>query len=243
MELLGRNILITGGAVRIGQAIARKLAASGANIALHYGRSTEAAEETARELAAAGVKVVLVQGDLSDPDAPQRVVLESVAGLGVLHGLINSAAVFLDGGLMETTPEMWEIQTAINLRSPFFLSQAFVAQLPEGESGAIVNLVDARNRQSGTDHCAYRLSKIGLETLTRNLALELAPRIRVNAVALGAILPPPGFPQSYLDEVAKERVPLQRAGSAEIVAENVLHLLQQDFLTGVVLPIDGGEFL
>jgi NAD(P)-dependent dehydrogenase (short-subunit alcohol dehydrogenase family) len=132
---------------------------------------------------------------------------------------------------------------AINLRAPFFLSQAFARQLPPGAPGQIINVTDARVLRAGYDYLAYRLTKSALVTLTRALALELAPQIRVNAVALGAILPPPGEDERYLQQLAQERVPLRRTGSAEIVAANVLHLLQQPFLTGVIFPIDGGEFL
>jgi glucose 1-dehydrogenase len=132
---------------------------------------------------------------------------------------------------------------AVNLRAPFFLSQAFAAQLPPDLEGQIVNITDARVLRAGFDHLAYRLTKSALVSLTQALALELAPRIRVNAVALGAILPPPGEDERYLQELARKDVPLQQPGNAEMVAANVLHLLRQPFLTGVILPIDGGQFL
>ncbi|MCZ7667911.1 MAG: SDR family oxidoreductase [Chloroflexi bacterium] len=111
------------------------------------------------------------------------------------------------------------------------------------QPGKIINILDARVRRPATDHFVYRLAKGGLWQMTEMLALELAPQVTVNGVALGAILPPPGEGAAYLDKIARERVPLRRAGSAEIVAENVCHLLRQDFLTGVIVPIDGGEFL
>ncbi|NJN82467.1 MAG: SDR family oxidoreductase, partial [Caldilineaceae bacterium] len=139
--------------------------------------------------------------------------------------------------------ELFDRLFAINLRAPFLLSQAFAAQLPQNAKGNIINILDARLNRPLPDHFVYRLAKGGLWQMTQMLALELAPRATVNAVALGAILPPPGQGQEYLDRMAQEQVPLRRAGSARIVTENVLHLLTQDFLTGVIVPIDGGQFL
>ncbi len=132
---------------------------------------------------------------------------------------------------------------SVNLRAPFLLSRAFAAQIPDHRQGKIIHVTDSRVRHAGPDHFAYRLTKGGLWQMTEMMALELAPRITVNGVALGAILPPSGKEVADLQRIAKSRVPLKRHGSAEIIAENVLHLLCQDFLTGVVLPIDGGEFL
>ena len=143
--------------------------------------------------------------------------------------LINNAAIFEPGGLAEATLGQWEQQMGINLRAPFFHSQAFARQLPAGAEGQIVNIADARVLRPGADHLVYRLTKSALVSLTQALALELAPRIRVNAVALGAILPPPGDDEAYLQALAQRRVPLRRAGNPEMVAVNVLHLLRQPF--------------
>jgi glucose 1-dehydrogenase len=229
--------------VRVGRAISLALAGTGCHLFIHYGRSVRPAEETAAAAAAHGVRVESFSADLSQPAEIGAIVPAAVAAFGQVDILINNAAIFEAGGLQETTAAQWERQMAINLRAPFFLSQAFARQLPPGAQGQIVNVTDARVLRPGFDHLAYRLTKSALVTLTQALALELAPQIRVNAVALGAILPPPGEDESYLQKLAEQRVPLRRAGSAEIVAANVLHLLQQPFLTGVVLPIDGGEFL
>ena len=120
---------------------------------------------------------------------------------------------------------LWERLLAVNLRAPFLLSRAFAAQVPEDGQGKIINITDSRVRRPGTDHFVYRLTKGGLWQMTEMLALELAPRISVNGVALGAILPPPGKDSGYLEKIAKERVPLKRAGNAEDVGESVLYLL------------------
>ncbi len=243
MSLTGKRALITGGAIRVGRAITLALARAGCDVCIHYGRSADAAEETRSEVDALGRKGTLLSADLRSADAVKDLVPRAVADGGLLDILVNSAAIFLDGRLAETSFEMWDEQFSINLRAPYFLSKAFAAQVPERGSGHIVNINDARINRPDSDHSAYRLTQSALADMTRNLALDLAPRIQVNAVAPGAILPPPGEAQAYLDRIAEERVPLARSGSAELVAENVVHLLESDFMTGVIIPLDGGEFI
>ncbi len=242
-KLAGKRAVVTGGAVRVGRAIVLALAEAGCNVVIHYSSSAGPAQETAAAAAAFGVQVQTVCADLSRQEETEALIPAAVRAAGPLDILINNAGIFEEGGLAQASAPQWEREMSINLRAPFFLSQAFVRQLTAERSGQIVNISDARVRRAGSDHLIYRLTKAGLVTLTRSLALELAPRVRVNAVALGAILPPPGEDDDYLQRLAQERVPLRRAGSAELVAANVLHLLQQPFLTGVILPLDGGEFL
>lgn len=242
-ELSGKVAVVTGGAVRVGRALSLALADAGCDLFIHYGRSATEAAETKAEAEARGITAHTYSADLSDAEATVAVIEAAREAFGRVDILINSAALFLEGGLAETTLDMWEIQFAVNLRAPFLLSQAFSRQLVTGQEGQIVNIGDARIFRPDTDHFAYRLTKSALITMTEMLALELAPHVRVNAVALGAILPPPGEEASYLRKLAEEAVPLRRAGGAQIVAENVLHLLRQDFLTGVTIKIDGGQFL
>jgi glucose 1-dehydrogenase len=243
VELAGKVALVTGGAVRVGRAISLALAEAGCHLFIHYGRSAGPAEETAAAAAAQGVTAHIFSADLHQPAEVSAILPAAVAAFGRVDILINNAAIFEQGGLGETTPEQWERQMAVNLRAPFFLSQAFAAQLRPDLEGQIVNITDARVLRAGYDHLAYRLTKSALVSLTQALALELAPRIRVNGVALGAILPPPGQDERYLQELARKDVPLRQPGNAQMVAANVLHLLRQPFLTGVILPIDGGQFL
>ncbi len=243
MNLDRKVAVVTGGAVRVGRAISLALAQAGCHVFVHYGRSAGPALETKEEIEATGVEAEIFSADLSDVTSTQLIIPSAIDRFGKVDILINSAAIFLEGGLADTTIEMWDSQFAINLRAPFILSQAFAAQVPPGDAGAIVNIVDARIFRPAADHFAYRLTKSGLLSMTLNLAHELAPNIRVNAVALGAILPPPGKDDSYLNNLAQLRIPLQRAGNAEMVAQNVLHLLSQEFLTGVTIRIDGAEFL
>lgn len=244
MNLQGKTALITGGAIRVGRAITLALAAAGCDVFIHYGRSTQPAQQTQQEAVAQGVRAEIYSANLADLEAVAAVMPTAVAHFGHIDILINSAAIFPEADTFEhSDAALWEKLFAINLRAPFLLSQAFAAQLPQGKPGKIINILDARLRNRQPDHFVYRLTKGGLWQMTETLAHAVAPQITVNGVALGAILPPPGADLSYLEKIAQTRVPLRRYGSAEIVAANVLHLLHQDFITGAIIPLDGGEFL
>jgi len=191
-----------------------------------------------------GITLALARAGCHVEKATQAIIPLAQEQFHKLDILINNAAIFPETDTFtETDMALWERMLAVNLRAPFLLSRAFAAQIATNGVGKIVNITDSRVRRPGTDHFVYRLTKGGLWQMTEMLALELAPRISVNAVALGAILPPQGKDRGYLENIAKERVPLKRAGSPEDVAESVLYLLGQDFLTGTVLPVDGGESL
>jgi pteridine reductase len=239
LTLSGRVALVTGGAARLGRAIALGLAARGADLALHYHSSEAASSRTAEEIRALGRKCMLVSADLREANSPARILQAADAFYAKVDILINSAAVFERGTLEKTTPELWEKTLAINLRAPFFLSQAFAAQT---ENGDIIFLADSRVRRPTVEFLAYTLAKSALVTLTRSLAKSLAPRIRVNAVAPGAILPPPGEGEEYLQRLIP-RIPLKRPGSPDDIVRGVAYLLEASFVTGEVLHIDGGEYL
>lgn len=244
MKLKGKVALVTGGAVRVGRALTLALAEAGCHLFIHYGRSVGPAQETQADAIGLGAEAHIFEADLSDEQAVYSILPEAMAQFGQVDILINNAAVFPETDTFsETDLESWDQLFNINLRAPFLLSQAFAAQIPQDGRGRIINITDARVRQPAVDHFTYRLTKGALWQMTEMMAHELAPRITVNGVALGAVLPPPGEEQSYLDHLAQTRIPLNRAGSARIVADNVLHLLRQEFLTGVIIPIDGGEFL
>jgi NAD(P)-dependent dehydrogenase (short-subunit alcohol dehydrogenase family) len=243
MKLKGKVALVTGGAVRLGRALTLALAGAGCHVFIHYGRSEEAARQTQAAALAAGVDAAVYAADLADVVATQSIMPAAVAHFGQVDILVNNAAIFLPGNLAETSQVTWESQFAVNLRAPFLLSQAFAAQLAPDSSGKIINVGDARVFRPAGEHLAYRLTKAALLTMTQSLAQELAPRISVNAVALGAILPPPDKDPAYLEELAHSYIPLRQPGNPDHVVANVLHLLQQDFLTGVILPVDGGQFL
>ena len=239
LPLSGRVALVTGGAARLGRAIALGLAARGADLALHYNSSEAAAKTTAEEIRALGRKCTLIRADLRQADSPGKIFQAAGAVYKKVDILINSAAVFDRGTLEKTSPELWENTLAVNLRAPFFLSQAFAAQT---ENGDIIFLADSRVRRPTVEFLAYTLTKSALITLTRSLAKSLAPRIRVNAVAPGAILPPPGEGEEYLQRLIP-RIPLKRPGTPDDIMRGVIYLLEASFVTGEILHIDGGEYL
>jgi NAD(P)-dependent dehydrogenase (short-subunit alcohol dehydrogenase family) len=243
MNLDGKVAVVTGGAVRLGRALTLALAASGCHVFIHYGHSEEAARQTQAAALARGVEAVVYSADLNDVAATQSVIVTAMAHFGQVDILINNAAIFLPGNLAATSLAVWESQFAVNLRAPFLLSQGFAAQLAPDGAGKIINLADARVFRPAADQLAYRLTKAALVTLTQCLAQELAPRITVNAVAPGAILPPPEKDPAYLEELAHSQIPLRRAGNPNDVVASALYLLQQDFLTGIIIPVDGGQFL
>jgi glucose 1-dehydrogenase len=244
MELKGKVAIVTGGAIRVGRALTLALAEAGCKVFIHYGHSVTSAEQTRAEAQKWGVEADIYSANLFNATETQSLIPAAVERFGQVDILINSAAIFPEEDRFTTTDlVLWDQLLAVNLCAPFLLSRAFAAQVPEAGQGKIINILDARVRRPAPDHFVYRLTKGGLWTMTEMMAQELAPRITVNAVALGAILPPPGADASYLNKLAQEKVPLKRAGNAEIVAENVLHLLHQDFLTGAIVPIDGGQFL
>ncbi len=244
MELNGKVAVITGGAVRIGGGITLALARAGCHVFIQYGHSVGPAQQTEADAKALGVDAHIHAADLSDERAAQSIIPAARKQFRKLDILVNNAAIFPETDTFtKTDTALWERMFAINLRAPFVLSRAFAAQIAANGTGKIINIMDSRVRRPGTDHFVYRLTKGALWQMTEMLALELAPRVSVNGIALGAILPPAGKDGAYLKRIAKERVPLERIGSVEDVGESVLYILRQDFLNGTVLPIDGGAFL
>ena len=239
MDLHGVSALGTGGAHRVGRAIALGLAGAGANLILHYHRSADEAETTADEARAAGARVALVTGDLGSDAAA---VVGAAGDLAPIRVLVNNAAMFPDDTLADVTADAWDRTLAVNLRAPVFLTQAFAAALPADLTGAVLNVTDWRTARPYRDHFSYTIAKGGLDTFTLAAAEALAPRIRVNAVALGAILPPPGRDSAYLKALARE-IPAERVGGTEPVVHAALALLTNDFITGEILRVDGGAHL
>jgi NAD(P)-dependent dehydrogenase (short-subunit alcohol dehydrogenase family) len=243
VELRGQVAVVTGGAVRIGRALALALAGEGVNLCLHYGSSRAAADETAAEIRARGVDVTTVQADLSRPgEAAGRIVAHAVQHFGRVDILVNSAAIFEPGMLADTTEEQFDRHFAVNLKAPLCLCREFAATRTAGARGHIVNVADWRGVRPIPGHLAYTLTKSALVTLTKTLAQELAPEVQVNAIAPGAILPPPHEGEAYLQRLAQQ-IPLRRSGTPDDVAAAAIFLLRSDFVTGEVVHVTGGEDL
>jgi len=242
MKLDGKVAVVTGSAVRLGKALALALAGHGVRLVIHHGSSADAARETVAQIKALGSDAVAVQADLGQAPLAATLIERAVTHLGRVDVLVNSAAIFEPGSLADTTEANLDRHLAINLKAPFFLSQAFAAHVGRERRGHIVNIVDWRAMRPAADHLAYTLTKAGLITLTQSLALALGPNIQVNAIAPGAILPPPGQDQDYMDRLA-QTIPLRRPGSPDEVAKALLFLLDSDFVTGEVILVTGGQHL
>jgi pteridine reductase len=242
MELNGKVAIVTGGAVRLGKALALALAEQGARLVIHYGSSAGPAQETVTEIKAMGSDALAVQADFSQSGQAPSIVEHAVAHFGQVDILVNSAAIFEPGKWHDTTEANWDRHFAINLKSPFFLSQAFAQHVAPERAGHIVNIADWRGVRPGIGHVAYTLTKAALIAMTKSLALALAPNIQVNAIAPGMILPPPGADQSYLERQAGQ-IPAQRVGSPQEIAKALLFLLRSDFVTGELIFVTGGQHL
>ena len=241
MDLQDRVALVTGGARRLGRTIALALARAGARVVVHYHRSAAPAQELLEELRALGVGGAAVGGDLSVVGEVERVVDTAIQCWGRLDVLVNSAGIWDATPLGTVTPERWDELINTNLRSAFFAAQRAAPALRAAQ-GAIVNIADVGALRPWRNHTPYLVSKGGLVTLTKALAKDLAPEVRVNAVAPGPVLLPEDWTAGQAERAARS-VLLGRVGSPDDVAEAVVYLARADYVTGVVLPVDGGQRL
>lgn len=242
MEIAGRVALVTGGATRVGRALTLALAAAGADTFVHYNTSAGPAEDTVAAVEAVGRRAVAGAANLSDPRTASGLVGAATEALGPVSILVNSASGFPEDTLADVTLDGWRRTLDLSLASPVFLTQAFSAALPPDVDGAVVNVTDVRTLTPYRKRFSYVIAKGGIDTFTRAAAVALGPRIRVNAVALGVILPPPGEDDDYVDRLAAD-LPLQRVGGTDPVAAAVVALVQNDFVTGEIVRIDGGGHL
>ena len=241
MDPKGRVALVTGGARRVGRALALALADGGARIAIHHHESPADAASLIDQLSARGIDAVAFQYDLRKADAPDRLVADVVDHFGTLDILVNSAAVMVRSPLEDITFDQWDDTFALNLRAPFFCARA--AERAMGErGGVIVNLADLAGIEAWPAYAAHGISKAGVIHMTRVLARILAPRVRVNAIAPGAVLLPESW--SADDAAHLERTtPLHRLGSPNDVAQAMLYLIEADYVTGDLIVVDGGRHI
>jgi glucose 1-dehydrogenase len=242
MDLRGRVGIVTGGGVRVGRAITLGLARSGVDVFIHYNRSAGPAERTAEEARELGVRVAVGSVDLSDPVNAAALIDLTERSLGSPSILVNSASGFPSDTITDVTLDAWRATLDLTLVSPVFATQAFANALPEDLDGAVVNITDVRTQTPYREHLSYIVAKGGIDTFTKTAALQLGPRVRVNAVALGVILPPPDEDDDYAARLAAD-LPLGRVGGTGPVVASVLSLLENDFITGEIVRVDGGGHL
>jgi pteridine reductase len=241
MNLDGSVALVTGAARRVGRVLALALARAGADVAIHFHNSGAEAEAVAREVERLGRRPLLLRADLTDADAPPRLIARVVEAYGRFDLLVNNAATFVATPIPNITPADWDRVHAVNLRAPFFLAQAAAPHLRRS-GGLIVNIADLAAYQAWPGYTHHCTSKAGLVHLTRVLARGLAPEIRVAAIAPGTVLPPDDFSQTDVER-ERARAPLGRIGTPEDVAQALLFLAGNDFVTGEVIVVDGGRML
>ena len=237
-----RAALVTGAAKRIGRSIALALAQDGWAIAVHYGQSSEAAEALVAEITANGGQAVALQADLAREAEVATLVPRAVESLGPLGCLVNNAATFRLDQVDDATRESWDHHLEPNLRAPFVLTQAFAQALPADQGGAVINILDQRVWSLTPYFVSYTLAKAGLWTLTRTLAMALAPRIRVNAVGPGPTLKGDRQTEEHF-RLQWQSVPMRRRTDPGEIAAAIRFILDAPGMTGQMIALDGGEHL
>lgn len=239
ISIADKTALVTGAAKRLGRAIALALARAGAHIIVHYRASHDEAEETAAAIRAEGVQAWAISADLVHPQEAVSLFDRAAEAAGAIDFLINSASIFPSSGLRDFAPESLMENVQINALAPILLARRMAEQNREG---AIINLLDAMIADYDKNHVPYHLSKRMLHDATRMMALEFAPKLRVNGIAPGLALPPVGKDEGYLAALAHTN-PLQRYGSEAGICEAALFLLRSGFVTGQIIFVDGGRHL
>ncbi|MFP4188536.1 MAG: SDR family oxidoreductase [Halobacteriales archaeon] len=239
MELQDANILVTGSAVRVGRAIALRLADGGANVAVHYRTSDAEAHETADDVREHGGSATTVQSDLSTVEGAREAVDGTVEGLGGIDVLVNSASVFGETPVRDVTEDDWNVNMDVNLRAPFFASQ----RAAEHGAEKVINIAGVAAFRPFPSFVPYSVSKAGVVSLTKALAKALAPDVTVNAVSPGTVLSPSDRPDEEEQRIADE-TPVGRTGEPSDVADTVAFVVRSsDFLNGSVIRVDGGRSL
>tara|TARA_B100000579_G_scaffold424406_1_gene428771 strand:- start:963 stop:1694 length:732 start_codon:yes stop_codon:yes gene_type:complete len=240
MDLENKVALVTGAGVRIGQAVAVKLGQLGMRVIVHYHHSDKGAKQTFKMLSGKKSKHLILQADLKDFSAIEELVHKAEKQAGPVSVLVNNAAEFFVTPLFSATEEEWDNLFALNLKAPFFLSQALGQNMKYCGEGKIINIVDVSADRPWKNFLPYCASKAALISLTKGLARALSPEVQVNGIAPGTVLPPPEHIGMDLNASVENSL-LKRIGKAEDVVQAVEYLLQSDFVTGSILPVDGGR--
>ena len=241
-DLFGSTAIVTGASRRLGKDIGLGLAREGVNVVVHYRSSKEEALATADQIRSMGVKAWTVQADLGTQRGVEDFISSCAETADPINILINSASIFPKGSVIDAASEEFIDNMRINALAPLALCRWFADQSVPPARGAIVNLLDARMVDYDREHVPYHLSKQMLSSLTRMLSAELAPRIRVNGVAPGLVLPPEGQGEESLRKMAHTN-PLNTWGSASDVTDAVMYLLKASFVTGQIIYVDGGRHM
>ena len=236
----GKTILITGGARRIGRIMSLGVAKAGGNVLIHHNNSPDQATALTKDIESLGRKADIIQADFSDPEASQK-KFKKIFSTKSIFGLVHNASIFDNLSCEDTQLDQWNQHFSINLTVPFLLSQLFSKSIPDTKIGRIINILDWRALRPGADHFPYTISKAALAALTKSLAVALSPRITVNGIAFGAILPPSDG-SSLNDPLSEIQIP--RWAKESEVEETLLFLLTgPEYITGEIIHLDGGRHL
>lgn len=246
IDLNNQVAIVTGSAHRVGRAIALALAKEGVHIVVHYNSAaSDVVRDTMQDIRSLGVDAITVQANLAQPGGVAT-LFEAVAGhFGRLDILINSASVFPKGDIMDVTLESWQTTLDVNLTAPFLCTQAAVRMFRQRHpvSGCIINILDRGAVMPWTRRPHHGISKAGLWMLTQTCAMSFAPDVRVNAIMPGPVMPVPGTKDEDWQKIGESHTLLRRAGNADDIGRAAVYLAREDFITGALLPVNGGEHL
>ena len=242
MELKNKVALITGAAIRVGRVTALALAEQGTHIAFTYLNDDEPWQQALVEIEAKGVRAMALPLDVRQPEQPKEVVEKVVGEYGRIDILINNASIWLSSPFLDISYEAWQASLDVNLTGPFLCAQAVAPHMLQQQSGLIINITDLSAFQTWPNYAHHAASKAGLVALTKVMAAELAPHVRVNGIAPGTVLLPPNASEEKI-RWARENSLLKQVGSPEDVARTIIFLAEMEFATGAVYFIDGGRAL
>lgn len=240
MNLAGKTALITGGAVRVGKAITLAIAQAGANVVINYNSSATAAHETMATARAMGVSALAVKANIGDNQQVKAMVDKAKEQFGGVDILVNNASLWMETPFPTNNLDGWHRVTNILINGAYYCANAVAPLMQERGEGAIVNIIDLSAYEPWPGYSAHAVGKSALLALNRQLALELAPAVRVNAVAPGPVLPPPDYDEQKIARTAGNTL-LQRWGTPEDVADTVLFFIKANYITGEALAVDGGQ--